>query len=225
MLKKHDSGFTLLEALLAIGILSVVCVQIISVQASSLAVTVTTRDAMSATWALRSATSQIEYVLDSLGADGLPKERVYPWPADEKYKISILTKETNLEASKLLFTALKLGSGAAIAGEEKSGGGEENDPAKGMKEIGEMLDSQIPKDMYKTLTLNVSWAEGEATKSIDGGMLVIDDSKIKIQIPGLSGLGGEGAEAPGGGSQSTATDGTGKPPITKPSVKPSPIPD
>lgn len=200
---KSNKGFTLLEALLAMGILSIVTVQIINVQSSSVAVTSTTKNVTRATWAMRSAVSQLQYVLDAYGVEGLPKETAYNWPVDENFKVTVLTKETIIEASKLLSTVMKLGS-AGGKSEESDTAKKEEDPTKGMKEIGEILDGQIPKDMYRSVKLLVTWKDGETDKSIEGGMLVIDDAIIKLNVPGLDSLGGiappDGGGAPQGGA-------------------------
>ena len=67
MANKRQSGFTLIESLMAISILSIVAVQILNVQSSSIQVAQSSRDNMRATWAMRSAISQMEYALDALG--------------------------------------------------------------------------------------------------------------------------------------------------------------
>jgi|GEM_PF-612030 len=188
----NSSGFTIIESLMAISILAIVAVQILNVQSASITVTQSSRDNMRATWAMRSAISQMEYALDTVGPKGLPKEASFPWALDPQFTISVKVEDTPLEASRLLFTAMKMG-GAAGAAQSGAEGEESEDKTGGMKEIGAMLDSQIPKDMYRTANFSVSWKEGEGTRSLDGGMLTIDTSM-------LNGFGDPSKLIPGGGS-------------------------
>jgi prepilin-type N-terminal cleavage/methylation domain-containing protein len=214
---RNESGFTLIESLLAISILSIVAVQILNVQSSSISVTQNSRDNMRATWALRSAISQIEYALDALGPKGLVREASFPWSLDPAFTTIVKVEDTPLEASRLLMTAMKLG-GAASAGPEGEDEGDGKDAAGGFKEIGQMLDSQVPKDMYRTANVVVSWKEGDSTRSIEGGMLVIDAEQLNIMkkmgesmgaLQGLMGGGGAGEGNEGGGPNGQEGGGPG----------------
>lgn len=204
---RNEHGFTLIESLLAISILSIVAVQILNVQSSSISVTQSSRDNMRATWAMRSALSQIEYALDALGPKGLPRDGTFAWSLDPAFTTTVKVEDTPLEASRLLSTAMKLGGAAAPGGEDDEDG---EGAAGGFKEIGQMLDSQVPKDMYRTVNVVVSWKEGDTTRSIEGGMLAIDSEQLNIMkklgegmgaLQGLMGGGGSGGENSGGGQQ------------------------
>ena len=213
--RKND-GFTLIEALLAIGILSVVAVQMIAVQGTSLVVAQNTFKNVTATWALKSAESQLEYVLDSLGADGLtPEVSVVPVSAPD-FKVTIIKKEADLEASKLIGSVMKLGKsfgqggGAAAESPDADASKEEESQPAGMKEMSAMLDSQIPKDLFKTVQILVEWPDGAGKKSIEGGVLYIKPHSI--EIPNIPGMGGGGGAEEGGGPGGTPTRGPGTSP-------------
>lgn len=184
ILKRNSSaGFTLLESLLAIGILSVVIVQVVSVQSSNVAVSQISRDNMRATWAMRQAVSQLEYVLDALGASALPKTAFeYPWPSDDKFSIRVEFKEVSIEASRLLVSALKIASVVNDAGEDDDEGEEKSDPAASLKQFASLLDSKLPKDLYRTYQITVSWKDGDRTKSVESGGLIIDEKVISGMI-------------------------------------------
>lgn len=180
-----QSGFTLLESLLAIGVLVTVFSQIVGVQASSLAVAKNTKANIQATWALRSLSSQIEYISDIKGVKGLPPETSGPNPLklngddNEPLRFEYKNRQANIKASKFLSASLRLGQGLTGATEES--GGEDK-----FKAFGEMLDSQLPDDIYRTISLTAVWNDGSQTRSIDLGMLLIDRKAVHIGIPGLT---------------------------------------
>lgn len=209
---QNQKGFTLLETLLAIGILSVVVAQVVSVQSTQISVSQIARDNIRATWALRHMASQVDYVVDTLGVAGLPKDAVeIPWSADPDFTIRLDVKELNLAPSKMITTAMQIAKlGSAENADEKK-----DDSAGGFKEIASMLDSQLPKDLYRSYMITVSWKEGEKTRSIEGGGIVIDNKAISGLIKTTSALAGQangggaagGAGAANGGSNTNSSAG------------------
>lgn len=226
-----SSGFSLLEAILAIGVLSIVVVQIVNVQSASMEIAAISRTNQAATWALRSATAQLQYVLDVYGVEGLRPTQEFKAGPENEFTVIVRTEETSIEASRLLLTALRMASAFGGQGLPQ----EDNREAEEQyQEIGQMLDSQIPKDIYRTVKVSVSWNLAGNTREIDGGFLVVDDKALTIgsDIPGLGGDGGntgapdgegwgdEGGDDPGenggddfdsgdnsGGSDSSADEG------------------
>lgn len=178
-------GFTLLESLLAIGILVTVFSQIVGVQASSLAVAKNTRANIQATWALRSLSSQVEYIVDVRGVKALPPEssppnRLYLNGNDaEPLNFEYKNKQALIKASKFLSASMRLGQGAA-------GEGGENTEDEKFKAFGEMLDSQLPADIYRSITFTANWNDGQQNRSLDLGLLLIDRKAVHIGIPGLT---------------------------------------
>lgn len=199
--RNRQSGFTLLETLLAIGILSVVIVQVISVQSTNVAVTQIARDNIQATWAMRQAQSQLEYVLDTLGVPGLPKAAPeFEWKPmpDDSYVVKMEFKDVNVKPSEVLITALKLAMGKGEKESEGEGEGG-NDPTKGLKDMASMLDAQLPKDMYKSYVVSVTWKQGDGkSKQIDSGGFIIDEKVIE-------GLAAAGNASGGPSTPSTST--------------------
>lgn len=191
----NKKGFTLLETLLAIGILSVVVAQVVSVQGTQISVSKIAADNIRATWALRHMMSQLQYVVETLGVAGLPKNPIdVPWTGDASYTIRLEVKELNVEPSRMILSAMKLAMGGAGGGAE-----EEKDEAKdsmdGFKEMASLIDSKLPKDLYRSYNVTVSWKEGDKTRSIEGGGMIIDN---KVLV-GLVGAGAAAAGAQGGG--------------------------
>jgi prepilin-type N-terminal cleavage/methylation domain-containing protein len=178
-----QSGFSLLECLLALGIMAVLSVQVLSVMANSIAISQKSWDNMRATWAMRSAFSQLEYVMDAIGFENLPKSEInYEWTGEKGFRVRFLVDEASIEASSLLVTALKAGAamGAAQDPNAKKEDEAESGISEQIKSIGPMLDSQVPKDMYKRVTVEVSWPDGEARRTMEGGVLLINEKAIAI---------------------------------------------
>ena len=195
---KGELGFTLIESLMAISILAIVSVQILNVQSSSIAVTQSARDNMRSTWALRSTLSQIEYAVDTVGTKGMPKSADFVWSADPNFKINVTLEDTPIEASKLLSTAMKLGASQGAGAEEEAA--DAGDTKGDLKEMAALLDSQIPKDLYRTANVKVTWQVGDSTRSAETGMLLVDASgaNLMAQFNSIPGLGGD-SEGGGGG--------------------------
>lgn len=198
---RRESGFSLLEALLAIGVLAVVTVQIVSVQSASMEITASAGTNQLATWALRSATAQLQYVLDAYGVDGLPPSANYTYGPEKSMTVEVLSEETSIEASRLFMAALGMAT-------QLSGGAQDEDTAAELKaqyeQIGQTLDSQIPKDIYRTIKVNVTWKQGETSRSMDGGFLVVDQNGLSVgggleAMFGAGAPGGSGGEGTGGG--------------------------
>jgi Tfp pilus assembly protein PilV len=203
---ESQNGFSLLEAILAIGVLALVAVQIVSVQSASMEITATSRNNQNATWALRSATAQLQYVLDVYGVDGLRPSTEYVFGPDKAFKVSVQSAETKIEASRLFLTAIQMAQ--SLAGAE---GDEEQtkELSAQYEQIGQTLDSQIPSDIYRTVKVAVSWKQGETERTMDGGFLIVDETGVTLGggLADLIGAGGVGAS--GGGRGEGGADGGG----------------
>lgn len=201
----QQAGFTLLEAVLAIGLLSVVLSQVLGVQASSAAVTQNARDTMRASWALRQASAQLEYVLDVYGAKGLAPEGRFTWPADQNFVVSWAAKEAPVPASRFLTSAMKLGKAMGAGGVPEEEGAEQSgaDSTKGMGEFTQMLDQMVPKEMYWAVKFQVEYRQGSSQKTLDGSFLVVDTKvlaeKMGALAPNLPNMDGGPGAGPGGG--------------------------
>jgi len=188
---RRSLGFTLLESLLAIGILVTVFSQIVGVQASSLAVAKNTKANMQATWALRALSAQVEYISDVKGVKGLPPETSGPSPLklngddDEPLRFEYKNRETLIKPSKFLLAAMKMGQNLnANADTDDSTVNSEGEDK--FKQFGDLLDSQLPDNIYRAVTLTALWKDGEQQRSMDLGLLLIDRKAVHIGIPGLT---------------------------------------
>lgn len=199
-------GFTLLETLLAIGILSVVVAQVVSVQGTQISVSKIAADNIRATWALRHMISQLQYVVETLGVAGLPKNPVdIPWSGDVNFTIRLEVKELNVEPSRMILSAMKLamgGLGGEDAANDESNKEAAQDSMAGFKEMASLIDSKLPKDLYRSYNVTVSWKEGDKSRSIEGGGMIIDN-KVLVGLVG-AGAAATGAQGAGGGATATA---------------------
>ncbi len=172
---------------MAIGIVVTVFAQIVGVQASALSVARNNKANIQATWALRSLSSQIEYIVDVRGVKALPTESSQPPPLklngenDEGMRFEYKNKQSLIKASKFLLASMSLGQNLAGTGGGDEGGGNEQ-----FKQFGELLDSQLPSDIYRSITLSAFWNDGQTQRSTELGLLLIDRKSVHIGIPGLT---------------------------------------
>lgn len=170
---------------MAIGIVVTVFAQIVGVQASALSVARNNKANIQATWALRSLSSQIEYIVDVRGVKALPTESSQPPPLklngenDEGMRFEYKNKQSLIKASKFLMASMSLGQTLA-------GGGDDDGSNEQFKQFGELLDSQLPSDIYRSVTLSAFWNDGQTSRSTELGLLLIDRKSVHIGIPGLT---------------------------------------
>jgi hypothetical protein len=123
---------------------------------------------------------------DVKGVTGLPPESSAPAPlklddsGSELLRFEYRNEKTLISASKFLLASLRLGQGMTGKGEEEGGADEK------FKQFGELLDSQLPKDIYRSIKLTAAWNDGQQQRSMDLGMLMIDRKAVHIGIPGLT---------------------------------------
>lgn len=171
---------------MAIGILVTIFSQIVGVQASALSVARNNKSNIQATWALRSLAAQIEYIVDVRGVKALPTDSMQPpfvklnGDGDDGISFEYKNKQALISASKFLQVSMNLGASMVGGLGEEDGGNEQ------FKQFGELLDSQLPKDIYRSITLTALWKDGESKRSTELGLLLIDRKAVHIGIPGLT---------------------------------------
>lgn len=229
---KNNKGFTLLETLLAISIIAVVIVQTVSIEAASIGITQTTRNKMRAVWALRQMTAQVEYVTDALGLEALPRTELnVPWSGDDQFMVNLQFKDANIEASRLLTSAMKLAQGVGGETKEKETNSSSKEGSSQqdsqIKEFADLIDSRLPKDLFYLFKSKVTWKEGNSEKTLDGGYLIIDEKKVASVFEqaasaakgAMGGANPTGSPSPSGSPGPTATPTT----PTKPSGPSAPL--
>ncbi len=210
---RSDKGFTILETLIALTILSTVFVSLLSIQSTTLAILQTSKRQIETTWVMKSVQSQVDYVLDVYGADGIPtSERVLDPFKDGRVKVSLSSEDVAIPASKLISVTLKLGKSEAAAMAEEKPPDEKGDLPKDMLS---MVDQYVPKDLYKIMKATLRWKDDKNDWEIQ--RFIVNLNKVSAGsgmlggLSALSGLGGLGGAAPAvspGSSKSSPTKGT-----------------
>src|SRR4051794_23674801 len=85
----QEQGFTILECILAVGILAGVLASLVGLQSSILYVAQNSLDKLKAVWVMRQANAQINYVIDAGGLPAIAESSQFAWPADKSFVASI----------------------------------------------------------------------------------------------------------------------------------------
>ena len=207
-------GFTILECILAVGILSSVLASLVGLQTSIIYVAQNSMDKLKAVWAMRQATSQIDYVLDAGGIAAIPEKSAFVWTGDKRFTVVVTRKDLNdIKPSQFLTTALKFYNLA------NPGGNEHSDVDQMLAPITQLLDnsplSPSPGSVENTaitrnanqsnfvdVFVSVNWNGGSDTQTLADGLFLMDNNALSnLQLPNLGGgAGGGSGSAPGKGS-------------------------
>ncbi len=192
--KKQENGFTIIECLLAIVILSFIVMSVISLQSSVINITYQSINKIKSTWAMKKTFAQVEYIIDTIGLDGLPDSKEFQWSQDESFKINVNSMEPkDLKLSDFLITAYKfynfttkqdstidiektLAPFATVLDQQP-------DASKNLANIMNSTKKNIP---FLNIDLSVNWNSGKEKKQLQDTLLLINSSSffnINIPIP------------------------------------------
>lgn len=182
----NQQGFTLIECILAIGILSIVVASIVGLQSSIISVTQIASDSMRASWAARSAIAQMQYLIDSQGQANVPEKTTIPWITDNQFSINVeRTELKDVKISQFLTSAL------GVYNLVNPSGNENIDVDKMLGAVTTMLDTSAgsnPKGFFSNVVINVNWTSGITPKTISEGFFLIDkDTFTNVKLPDLGG--------------------------------------
>ena len=195
----NEAGFTLLECILAIGILSSVLASLVALQSSIIYVAQNSMDKLKAVWAMRQAESQLDYIIDAGGLSAIPAKAAFVWSADKRFTVSINKKNLNdIKPSQFLITALKFYN--------LSKGDEDTDVQRMLAPVVQLIDTppatsssgtentSIRKGVEDSNFINVfvavSWLSGSTPLHFDDGLFLMDInslSGLSLPIPSTSG--------------------------------------
>lgn len=178
----EEQGFTLIECILAIGILSIVVASIVGLQSSIISVAQISSDNLRATWAARSTIAQLQYVIDTQGQANIPEKTNIPWKLDNKYSIEIKRTELkDVKISQFLTSSLDIYNLVSPSGNENL------DVAKMLGAITTILDSSAnsnPKGFFSNVIIQVNWTSGTIPKNITEGFFLMDkDTFSNVTLP------------------------------------------
>lgn len=201
-LKNSDSGFTLLECILAVGILATMLASLVGLQSSIIFVAQNSMDKLKAAWSMRQTYAQIDYLLDSGGFAAVPEQATFVWSADKKFTIVVTRKDLNdIKPSQFLITALKFYNLA------NPGGNENLNVDRMIAPITQFLDntpvSQTPGSVQNTaisknanqsnfanVLVSVNWDSGSTTStssSFSDGLFLMDlNALANLKLPNFN---------------------------------------
>lgn len=185
-LQDHQQGFTLIECILAVGILSVVVASVVGLQSSIISVAQIASDNMRASWAARSTIAQMQYLIDTQGQDKMPENETIPWVTDNQFSIHVKRTELkDVKISHFLTSALGVYNLVDPAGNENL------DVDKMLGAVTSMLDSSAgsnSKGFFSNVVIEVTWTSGITPKTISEGFFLIDkDTFANVNLPDLGG--------------------------------------
>lgn len=179
-----QQGFTLIECILAIAILSVVVASIVGLQSSIISVTQIASDSLRASWAARSAIAQMQYITDTKSQSDIPESIKIPWITNPEFSILVSRAPLKeIKTSQFLISALNIYNLVNPQGNEKL------DVEKSLGMISTTLDAgtnSSSKGTFSNVTIQVKWQSGITEKEISEGFFLIDKDIFKnISLPNL----------------------------------------
>jgi hypothetical protein len=195
-----DGGFTILECILAVGILSSLIGSLIVIQSSIVAIAQNSIDTMKSTWALRQAAAQMDYVLDAGGFPSLKMKGNFSWPGDPKFQVTVEKQDlTEVKVSQFLKTAVKFYHLSDPMGSENLDVDRtlamayailDGSPLASSSSLFEnkSLQSDVSQTPFVNVILSVRWMQGSQAKVLEDGFFLMDNFALSsIRIPDFSG--------------------------------------
>ena len=200
-----EKGFTLIECILAVGILSIVVASIVGLQSSIISVTQIATDGMRASWAVRSTIAQMQYLVEMQGQSKLPENTTFPWVTDNQFVITInRTELKDVKISQFLTSAMGVYNIVNPAGNENI------DSERMFSSINNVLDQNLsssPKGYFSNFTINVKWNSGLIPKTISEGFFFIDNDTFKGISEKLPKIGNSDDKDSGGDKSGSTSNG------------------
>lgn len=187
--KQSQNGFTLLECILAVGVLALAISSIVALQSSIISSTRMAVNKMQASWAIRSAMEQVQYILDVQGQAFIPETASFPWEGDNNFTTTVSRKDLKeIKPSQFLLSALKVSNAADPSANQNL------DLDRTMAPIASMMDSSVgtPKSKASNATsaptsaqsyfcnviVSATWGEGSQKYVSTDGLFLIDDNAL-----------------------------------------------
>jgi type II secretory pathway pseudopilin PulG len=208
----REGSFTLIETMIALGILATVILQISGVQANAVFFGDFARRSTQAIWLAKRVLSQVEYQwMNREFAELKAEEDNAKFEGlEEVDELKDFTYKLTISEWKLPLTDLILGGGQ---GEGEEAGGK--NPAAGL------IESQLGDDLLRVATVEVSWPEGARRNSESLTLLLTNQRKLDTMAEQYKAaaekLGGRSGSAP-----SPSPSGAGSNPAPAPTPGPSP---
>ena len=170
--KSSEASFTLMETVMALGMMAFIVIEFTQVQGNSIYFTEYGRNVTQASWLTKRVMSQVEYNWATRPFEDMEtsvKERKFEEFPDYTWSLEI--KEWKLPLTQILANG---GMSASDEGEESGG---KDDSMSQMIQTG--LDQALDGEpAIMTARVDVSWAEGAARNSTGATLLLTNQSKL-----------------------------------------------
>ena len=195
-----EASFTLLETIIALGLLTYLILQVASVQGNAVVFSEYGGKVMQATYLAKRILSQVEYY----STNQTLKEMEYnvkdvPFEDAPEFKYSLEIKEWKLPIMQLLTGG---GLGGSDENKADAGGGINQMIKDAAKQV-------LGDDLLKTASVEVSWAEGAKRNTTVLTYLLTNQKKVDDLIGTLKATGGGVPGAPGGAGPRAVVPGGG----------------
>ncbi len=215
----HEKSFTLVETLLALGIMAFLILEVGSVQGNAIYINDFGRKSDQAAWLAKRVMSQVEYqwTLRQFSDLSTANEKERPFEDDPDFLYSVDIQDWKFPILDLLANGMG-GGGKDDSGDEGSG-------AAGGGMGGAIKDavSQVFGDeLLKTAKVEVSWAEGTHRNQVTIAYLLTNQRKVDESLAGLKAVADQLNKTPGGPGQKTDQQKKPGDPATNPTGKGQP---
>jgi type II secretory pathway pseudopilin PulG len=183
--KVGEQSFTLLETIIAIGIMTTVILELVKSQGNIVYFANYTRRLNESVWLAKRVMSQVEYQWSKKEFKEMETEVADQEFKDEKEQNPEFDYTYNLSVKEWKFPIMDLLTGKVSATSEEDG---ESPPAEnpmgGM--IEEMMEKVLGKDILKIANVEVFWPEGAKRNSVSLTMLLTNQRKVDEELTKLA---------------------------------------
>lgn len=163
-------GFSLLEIVIAIGMLGIIISSLVGFQSSSYRAIKASEQNLKASWIMRGAYEQAKYNLESFGVLNFPESVDYKSSFDDSFSVtitkSVLDKFKPSELIKSFFGLAKLFGKIENADLSKK--------KTAVSTLGFELDGSIKPNSFCTMSIIVSWLVGKKKQVFESRFFYID---------------------------------------------------
>lgn len=177
------ASFTLLETVIAIGLIAAICLEVTGVQGNAIYFSTYSRNVNQAIWIAKQMLSQVEY--DAAHAESFKdvkaseNERDFKVENIEDFKVTLTIDEWKLPITEILSGGLQGEKKEEEPGEEEEQGG----AGEGLQPIIEQVFGDEP--ILKIAKVEVSWPEGVHRGSINASLLLANMQKVNEAVARL----------------------------------------
>jgi prepilin-type N-terminal cleavage/methylation domain-containing protein len=166
----NSRGFSLLEVVIAIGMLGIIISSLVGFQSSSYRAIQASEQNLKSSWVMRAAYEQTKYNLDNIGVFKFPKTVNYSSSLDPSFSVTI-TKSVldRFKPSELIKSFFKI---AKLQGNMESS--ELSKKSTAVSTLGFELDGSIKPNSFCKMSILVSWLVGKKKQVFESRFFYID---------------------------------------------------